>query len=91
MVNLDDAAIEDIVPSELSTASQLSRHLIDLKNRLEKSTLALIILRTCDPTPEMTQFFRKLTDVVQIVWITSAPLPDLIRGFSPDQINTNLK
>lgn len=73
------------IPS-VSNAPQLKRLIPQIKKELQKQNLALI-LNECEPNQELITFCRKLTDILQIGWITNQPLEPPLRGFLPNQPN----
>jgi hypothetical protein len=68
---------------EVEKLGQLERQLSNLKKRLQKTTLALIILPGCSPYPELETFLRQLTSQLQICWLTDAKLAPPLRAISP--------
>ena len=71
---------------EVSNAPQLKRLIPQLKKQLQKLNLA-VILDKCQPNQTQVTFCRKLTDVLDIAWITEAPLEPPLKGFPPNQPN----
>jgi len=70
---------------EVEKLGQLERQLSNLKKRLQKTTLALIILPGCSPYPELETFLGQLTSQLQICWLTDAKLAPPLRAISPQQ------
>ncbi|MEW6498962.1 MAG: helix-turn-helix transcriptional regulator, partial [Cyanobacteriota bacterium] len=70
----------------VNNAPQLKRSLPQIKKHLQKQNLALI-LDKCQPNQTLITFCRKLTDVLNIAWITDQPLEQPLKGFPPDQQN----
>jgi hypothetical protein len=77
---------EEEIPPEVSNAYQVERLIPQIKKRLQKQNLALI-LDKCEPNQSQVTFCRKLTDVVHIAWITNQPLEAPMKGFLPEQAN----
>ncbi len=71
---------------EVSNAPQLKRLIPQIKKRLQRQHLALIMYQ-CEPYPELITFCHKLTDVLHIAWITNQALEYPFRSFSPEQAN----
>jgi HEAT repeat protein/energy-coupling factor transporter ATP-binding protein EcfA2/transcriptional regulator with XRE-family HTH domain len=71
---------------EVSNAPQLKRLIPQIKKRLQKQNLALI-LDKCEPNQAQITFCRKLTDVLHIAWITNQSLEAPLKGLLPHQPN----
>ncbi|MBW4574707.1 MAG: NACHT domain-containing protein [Aphanothece sp. CMT-3BRIN-NPC111] len=68
---------------EVNNAFQLERSLFQLRNKLQKQHLALI-LYNCELNQTLISFCNKLTDVLHIAWVTNETLEPPLRGFLPD-------
>lgn len=71
---------------EVSNAFQLERSLSPIKKHLQKPKLALI-LDKWEPNEIAIAFCHKLTDVLDIAFITNQPLESPLKGFPPNQPN----
>ncbi|NEP41437.1 MAG: NACHT domain-containing protein [Okeania sp. SIO2H7] len=67
-------------------ASQLKRLILRITTHLNTENIALI-LHNCEPNPSLIKFCHRLTDTVNIAWLTDSPLEPPLRGFPPNQIN----
>ncbi|MEG5164227.1 HEAT repeat domain-containing protein [Microcoleus sp. AT3-A2] len=71
----------------IRNAPEFKRLIPQLKNRLQKQHIALI-LHSCPCEDALSSFCRKLTDSqmgIHIAWITDAPLELPLTGFGPNQ------
>jgi len=75
----------DKIPT-VNNASQLKRLIPQIKTHLNAQNIALI-LQHCEPNPPLIKFCHKLSNAVNIAWLTDAPLEPPLRGFPPNQIN----
>jgi len=83
----DEALPDRDYPEEVTTPSELRRHLQQLKRNHKLPKLA-IVLTDCDrPTPELLTFCHKLTNILSIAWLTHEPLEAPLKGFPPNQPN----
>ncbi len=70
-----------------TTPDDLCYELDELKLTLNLSKLAILLTECETPTPELIAFCHKLTDTVDIAWLTNEPLEAPLKGFPPDQSN----
>ncbi|MEG4849694.1 NACHT domain-containing protein [Microcoleus sp. B5-D4] len=71
----------------IRNAPEFKRLIPQLKNRLQKQHIALI-LHSCPCEDALSSFCRKLTDAqmgIHIAWITDTPLELPLTGFPPNQ------
>ncbi|MCL1469893.1 NACHT domain-containing protein [Argonema antarcticum] len=70
-----------------TTPADLCYELDELKLTLNLSKLAILLTECETPTPELIAFCHKLTDTVDIAWLTDEPLEAPLKGFPPHQSN----
>jgi DNA-binding Xre family transcriptional regulator len=71
----------------VNNAPQLKRSLPQIKLYLQKQNLALILDKCDEPNQALITFCHKLTDVLDIAWITDQPVEPPLKGFPPNQQN----
>ncbi len=77
----------DYPDEEVTTPSQLRKHLKQLKRNQKLPKLAILLTECEHPTPELITFCHKLTNIASIAWLTNTPLEAPLKGFPPDQPN----
>ena len=77
---------DEDIPEGIDNAAKLKPKIQQIKKRLQKRHLALIITE-CDPYPELVNFLHKLTNILHIAWISDRQLEPPLRGFPPNQPN----
>ncbi|WP_330202356.1 hypothetical protein [Cyanobacterium sp. Dongsha4] len=77
---------EDLDIPEINNAPQLKRIIGKIKQWVKKEKIALIFYNH-EPYSELVNFCQKISNAVNIGWVTNESVPSFIRGFSPNQIN----
>ncbi len=77
---------EDLDIPEINNAPQLKRIIAKIKQWVKKEKIALIFYNH-EPYSELVNFCQKISNAVNIGWVTNESVSSFIRGFSPNQIN----